>query len=480
MLREQKKLIERMHRLLDIFLTVLSFAGAYFIKKEILPVPFRGLLDEPDYSILILMIIIIWPISFKLFGFYSPYRKQTFGHIFLKIIKAVVTNFLFLIMLMYLFKITDISRIMMSIFILLNVLLLCLSKNFIYRTLTHFRAKGFNLRNTLLVGSKEGAIEVIDAIGEHRENGYRIIGCLEVEKDKIGKSVKNGIKVIDTIESMERILLEEIVDVLIFAMPLKKIKNIEHYISLAEDMGVSIRILPQWHIRQLGYKPNIGSLQFETFLGIPTMALMTTPKDHQSLLIKNIIDYIIASTSIVLCLPVFILASITIKFSSKGPIFFKQERLGLNGRKFKFYKFRTMVVNAEEIQSALKEENEADGPAFKIKKDPRIIPIIGTFLRKTSLDELPQMINVIKGEMSIVGPRPPIPSEVKKYDNWHRRRLSMKPGITCIWQVTPNRNKLKFHDWIKMDLDYIDRWSLKLDFEILHKTIYAVLKAEGW
>ena len=480
MLREQKKLIERFHRLLDIFLTVIAFAGAYFIKKEILPVPFRGLLDGPNYSILILMIIIIWPISFKLYDFYSPYRKQNFGYIFLKIIKAVITGFLFLIMLMYLFKITDVSRIMMSIFILLNISLLGLSKNFIYRILKHIRGKGFNFRNTLIVGSKESALEVINAIGEHRENGYRVLGCLEVDKEKIGKSVKNGIKVIDSIESMKKILLEKVVDVLIFAMPLKKINKIEQYISLAEDIGVSIHILPQWHIRQLGYKPHIGSLQFETFLGIPTMALMTTPKDHQSLLIKSIIDYTIASISIVLCLPVFILAAIAIKLSSKGPIFFKQERLGLNGRRFIFYKFRTMVMNAEEIQSDLNKKNEADGPAFKIKKDPRIIPYVGTFLRKTSLDELPQLINVLKGEMSIVGPRPPIPSEVKKYDNWHRRRLSMKPGITCTWQVAPNRNQLKFHDWVKMDLDYIDRWSLKLDFEILHKTIFAVLRAEGW
>ena len=479
MFREQSKLIEGIHRFSDIFLTGIAFIGAYFIKKDLLPEPFRGLITAPNYYIVLLLIIIIWYMTFNFFRLYDSYRKQNFDRIFWNMVKAVFVSFLFLSLIMYLFKITDVSRIMMGIFVSLNIFLLGLSKGLAYRMMAHFRAKGFNFRNILIVGSKAGAKEVIDAIGDRIGSGYRILGCLEVDAKKIGEKVKNGVKVIGAVEYLEKILLKEVVDELIFAMPLNMIKGIEKYISMAEEVGVAVRILPQWHIRQLGYTPNIGELHFETFMDIPTMALITTPNNYGNLLIKSVFDYAFAAFILVLGLPFFIIIGITIKVTSKGPVFFKQERIGLNGRKFMFYKFRTMVGNGEEGQKKLMVMNEADGPAFKIKKDPRITPVIGTFLRKTGLDELPQLINVLKGEMSIVGPRPPIPSEVEKYDNWQRRRLSMKPGLTCLWQITTCRNDVCFEDWMNLDLKYIDDWSLGLDFKILFKTPWVVLLGEG-
>jgi lipopolysaccharide/colanic/teichoic acid biosynthesis glycosyltransferase len=182
---------------------------------------------------------------------------------------------------------------------------------------------------------------------------------------------------------------------------------------------------------------------------------------------------------LILGFPLFITISCLIKHSSSGPVFFKQIRCGQFGRKFAVYKFRTMDQDAAEKLESLVKFNEANGPAFKIKKDPRIIPYIGTFLRKLSLDELPQFVNVIRGEMSVVGPRPPIPSEVEKYELWQRRRLSMKPGITCIWQIQPNRNDIPFDRWMDMDLDYIDRWSLWLDISLILKTFPAVFWGRG-
>jgi len=479
MLREQNKLIVQIHKGLDILLTVIAFVGAYFIKKDLLPETFRGLITGPNYYVVLLLIIIIWYLGFRFFNLYASYRKQNFGKIFWNMVKAVFVSFLCLNFLMYIFKITDVSRIMMIIFLILNIVFLGLSKGFICRMLIRFRAKGFNFRNILIVGSKSGAKEVIRAIGDRLGAGYRILGCLEIDEKKIGEQVKNGVRVIGTVKSMEEILFREVVDELVFAMPLDLIKDVEKYISMAEDVGVAIRILPQWHIRQLGYTPHIGSLHFETFLGVPTMALTTTSNDDGGLLIKSFFDYLLAAVAMVICLLPFIIIAIAIKFCSKGTVFYKQERIGLNGRRFILYKFRTMVNNAEEEQKKLKAINESDGPVFKIKKDPRIIPFIGTFLRKTSMDELPQLINVLKGEMSIVGPRPPIPSEVGKYDNWQRRRLSMKPGLTCLWQIRSGRNDVSFEEWMNLDLKYIDNWSLGLDFKILLKTPLAVLSGAG-
>ena len=479
MLRERSNLIMRMHMVMDIFLTGTAFIAAYYIKRDILPEPFRGLITAPNYYTVLLLIIIIWYLVFNAFDLYASYRKDNFGRIFLDMTKAVFVSFLVLSFLLYIFKMPNVSRIMMGIFLVLDIIFIGSSKGLVYRMLARFRAKGFNFRNILIVGSKAGAKEVIEAIGDRLEAGYRILGCLEIAADKVGEQVKNGVKVIDTVESMEKILLEQVVDELIFAMPLKMIKNVERYITMAEDVGVVIRILPQWHIRQLGYTPNIGSLQFEPFLGIPTMALTTTPNGEISLFIKSLFDYTIASISMIFLVPIFMLIAVAIKLSSKGPVFFKQERSGLNGRRFMLYKFRTMANNAEKEQKKLKAMNEAGEPAFKIKKDPRVVPIIGTFLRKTGIDELPQLINVLKGEMSLVGPRPPIPSEVGKYDNWQRRRLSMKPGLTCLWQITPCRNDVCFEEWMIMDLKYIDNWSLRLDFKILLKTPWALLMGEG-
>jgi lipopolysaccharide/colanic/teichoic acid biosynthesis glycosyltransferase len=169
--------------------------------------------------------------------------------------------------------------------------------------------------------------------------------------------------------------------------------------------------------------------------------------------------------------------AVSVKVSSKGPVFFRQERCGLNGRKFILYKFRTMVPEAEKLKGRLLAANEMDGPVFKIKNDPRVTPL-GKILRRTSMDELPQLINVLRGEMSLVGPRPPLPSEVKEYKHWQLRRLSMKPGLTCIWQVS-GRNDVGFEEWMRMDLEYIDRWSLLLDFKLLLKTVQVVILGTG-
>jgi len=479
MLRERAKLITQAHKAWDICLTGAAFIAAYFIKLYILPKPFRGLTIAPNYYIVLLMIIIIWYVTFSLFDLYKSYRQQSLAQIFWNMLKAVSTGMFIMILCMYIFKITDVSRIMMGIFFLLDIGLLALSKGIVYSLLTHYRQKGFNFRNVLIIGGKERAKEVIDVIGETTSSGYRVVGCLGLEEDEIGRKVKNGVKIISTVNNLKNILLKQVVDELIFAMPLSWIKNVDKHMAFAEQMGVAVRIIPDWQIQQLRYRPGIASMQFEEFLGIPTLALTTTPVRGGELLIKAAFDYVSTGIAMVLLVPLFLLISCAIKLSSRGPVFFKQERCGLNGRRFMIYKFRTMVADAEARRQQLDAMDETDGPVFKIKKDPRITPFVGALLRKASLDELPQLINILKGEMSLVGPRPPIPAEVGKYDIWQRRRLSMKPGLTCIWQVTPNRNEMPFEEWMRMDLSYIDNWSLGLDSKILLETARAVLIGAG-
>lgn len=479
MLKEKSKIVVQAHKFLDIFITALAFIGAYFIKKCLLPEPFQGLTQTPNYYIILLMIIIIWYICFDFFGFYTSYRKQTLGKILWNMIKAVSIGMLIMFFCMFILKMEDVSRIMMGMFYVLNVALLAICKTSAYKMLTYYRQKGYNFRNILIIGSRERAKDVIGAMGEHLGSGHKIIGCLETDESQVGKEVRNDIKVIGTVEHLEKIILKTTVDELIFAMPLQKIPNSKEYIAFAEQMGISVRIIPDWQIYELMYTPGIASIQFENFMGLPTMALTTTPPNQGELFIKSIIDYFFAIIVVILLFPLFLIILIALKISSKGPVLFKQERCGLNGRRFMIYKFRTMVTDAEALRQEVEALNESDGPAFKIKNDPRIIPYIGTFLRKTSMDELPQILNVLKGEMSMIGPRPPLPDEVEKYEIWQRRRLSMKPGLTCLWQITSERNVVSFNKWMEMDLEYIDNWSLWLDFKIFLGTAKVMLVGSG-
>jgi exopolysaccharide biosynthesis polyprenyl glycosylphosphotransferase len=212
--------------------------------------------------------------------------------------------------------------------------------------------------------------------------------------------------------------------------------------------------------------------------GFMLLTLERSPIKIGHLLIKRVFDVIFSGLLLLILLTLYVSIAIAVKVTSKGPVFFKQTRSGLNGRKFTLYKFRTMVVNAESLLSKLKTGNEMTGPVFKMKDDPRITPL-GRYLRKFSLDELPQLWNVFKGEMSLVGPRPPLPDEVKAYDSWQRRRLCMRPGITCLWQVQGRNNITDFNEWARLDLEYIDNWSIWKDFGILFQTIPVVVFGVG-
>jgi exopolysaccharide biosynthesis polyprenyl glycosylphosphotransferase len=455
-----------------------AFITAYFLKNYVLPLPYGGLSESPNYYIVLLLAIIIMYITFNLFDIYNSFSRKTYTEIYLNMVKAASTGMFILIASLYVFKIADVSRILLGIFYIDLIVLLSISKGLIFIINRASESNVHNIKNILIIGSHQRAKQIIDLITFSKAN-INILGCLEVDPAKVGVEVKNGIRVLGTMENLRSIVLSGVVDEVIFAMALGKILNVDKYMLLIEEIGIHVRIIPDWQIHSLLYKPKFAQILFDNYFGTPTMVVSPTSSMHMELFIKSLMDFSSSIILFILLLPLFLIIGTAIKVFSWGPIFFKQERLGLNGRKFYLYKFRTMVPDAEKLLEKLRHLNEADGPAFKIEKDPRIIPFIGKILRKTSLDELPQFINVIKGEMSLVGPRPPLPSEVEQYDVWQRRRLSMKPGLTCIWQIAPNRNEIGFNQWMEMDLEYIDTWSLKQDFSILLNTVKTVVAGHG-
>lgn len=481
MAKEDRSLIQ-LSRIFDVVLTVLTFLLAYLIKNSFLPPPFRGLCYTANYYLILLLIGIIWYTSFQYSSLYTLYfRKRPLTSLFMRVTEVVTINMLFLALFFYIFKIEDISRLMIGIFYTGNIIVLTASRWGIHKILRFLRTRKNLLLNVLVVvGSKQAAKDLISAIQRDADANLKILGCLDLECDAIGTEVADGVKVIGTLEQLGDILASHVVDEVIFAMPVDMIWNAEKYFNMAEAVGVQIRVVPHWHLRRfLVSRPHFYSMDFEEFLETPTFVLSATPQNRGELLVKAAFDTILAILLLIVFSPLFLIIACAIKFFSPGPVFFKQVRSGLNGRRFTLYKFRSMVVDAEVMLGDLLELNEASGPVFKMKDDPRIIPRIGTFLRKTSLDELPQLINVARGEMSLIGPRPPIPEEVAKYQLWERRRLSMKPGITCLWQILPQRNEVSFQKWMELDLQYIDNWSLWLDFTILCKTALAVILGRG-
>ncbi|RKY80333.1 sugar transferase, partial [candidate division KSB1 bacterium] len=286
----------------------------------------------------------------------------------------------------------------------------------------------------------------------------------------LGKDVM-GYQVIGRVRDIPRILRESVIDRVIFVVPRLWLNRVEDAIHHCEREGVATAITVDL------FEPKVARLRQSDFAGIPLILFQTTVAEEWQLFIKRIIDIVISLIAILLLSPVFIISAIGVKLSSKGPVFFRQERCGQNGRRFILYKFRSMIVGAEMKKRKLEKQNEMQGPVFKMKRDPRVTRF-GRFMRKLSIDEFPQLFNVLRGDMSLVGPRPPLPAEVELYEVWHRRRLSMKPGLTCIWQVS-GRNKIDFNTWMEMDMKYIDNFSLWLDFKILVRTIFVVLTGYG-
>jgi exopolysaccharide biosynthesis polyprenyl glycosylphosphotransferase len=332
--------------------------------------------------------------------------------------------------------------------------------------------RGHFLARAVIIGVNERTKHLLQAIGPSHGHGYAILGLLE-EQDHAGTSEDLfGLPLLGSPGSLERVLQARQVEEVFVTLPVRS-----HYdaiggvISSCERAGVPV------HIAADLLPMNIAKSRPMHIEDIPLVSLSPISEAYIELAIKRALDFLISSVLILILSPLFVLVAICIKLDSKGPVFFTQQRVGQNQRRFKILKFRSMVANAAALQEALESLNEADGPVFKIRNDPRITRV-GRRLRRFSIDELPQIFNVWLGQMSLVGPRPPIPAEVDKYTWSQRRRLSVRPGITGLWQVS-GRSDIPFSQWVEMDLTYIDSWSLWLDFLIVLKTFAVVASGRG-
>jgi len=480
MIKEYEIFRKKMMIFADVLIVAGSFILAYFLRKNIYSFykldlfPSRvvmGTIHPLDkYLWLLLIILPVWYGLLSFQGFYESFRTKRFTEIAWIIMKTGFLATLVTGTMIFILKLTYVSRIFIILFSVMSVSLLSLEKLVLIESFKHARPGENSYKHILVIGTGKRAEKFIQMVEEHSEWGMKIAGIIDDEREKIGMEVSK-VKVIGLLKDIPNVLHRKIVDEVVFIIPRSWLSRIEESILSCEREGIKVSVA----VDLFNFK--IGKLQATDLGGIPLMRLETTRGSPWQLFIKRATDFAVCLIALIILAPVLLLTALAIKLSSPGPIFFKQERNGMNGRKFTLLKFRSMVVGAEKMQEELLALNEMDGPVFKIKNDPRITRI-GSFLRKTSLDELPQLINVLKGDMSLVGPRPPIPGEVSNYETWQRRRLSMRPGITCFWQIS-GRNEIGFENWMKLDLEYIDNWSLWLDFKILLKTIPVVLFGTG-
>jgi len=472
MLKQRAKLVMRFLFAADIALTAVSFFLAYYLWAAYVAGSRFGVYAPLErYDRFLIIIIPVWSLLLHLFAAYRSYRTASIVQEIMIFVKVVAVGGIILGASLFSLKEFYFSRTFLFIFLIINLTILVATRSAVRLASWNICRKGHNFRNVLIVGTDDTALQVADIVGKYKQWGLRVVGfvheCRKEHVDSVGAS-----PVLGCIDDIEAIIKRENVDEVIFSVVGKKLDRFEEVFLLLEDYGINTRMVANIfpHI--------IAKLRLDQLESIPLLTFTTVPTDLVRLALKRLFDIAASWTLLVIAAPLTAMTVIAVKATSPGPVFFRQNRIGLNGRVFTLLKFRSMYVNAEVRKKDLETLNEMDGPVFKIKDDPRITPI-GGFLRKSSIDELPQLWNVLKGDMSIVGPRPLPTYEVERFERWQRRRLSMRPGLTCLWQIS-GRNRVKsFDEWVRLDLQYIDTWSLGLDMMIFLKTIPVVLMRKG-
>jgi len=458
---------------MDALLNFISFIAAFFLHKYVLSIFLHVKIIESPFFYIELFVICILLVNFigTSNGYYGYDRFYDSQVIVKKWLSTYFQSFTYTVLIFFLFRRFIPSRGLVLLYFLLSLLFSLVFRYLERRILQHLYGRGRYLQNVIVVGTGIESEMVVKELQTNNQWGFNLVGVLERYQNE-SPTYKYKDLVFNRVMILEDFVKNNVVDLVIFAVNNEEVNSVRRYISLCEQMGIMTMINLD------NFEMKIAKTHVEYLGIIPMITFSTVPNRHRLILVKYMIDRVVTALSLLVLVPiVFLPIMLAIKLTSRGPAIFTQERVGLNGRKFKMYKFRTMVDGAEDLLDGLRDQSDVDGPVFKLKEDPRITKV-GKILRRFSLDELPQLINILKGEMSIVGPRPPIKVEVDRYKNEFHRRLSMKPGLTCLWQIS-GRSDVDFKTWMEMDMKYIDTWSMIGDLIIILRTFPVVIKREG-
>ncbi len=475
-MKKDKYRVSFFYILIDVFFIFISFYLPYFFRYS--KIPILRLLSLPEkWSMLSIwalgpytQVFIFWGLLCILFlnnyHLYRTIRDISYLDEAILVLKSLALATLPAAAAVFFFQIKIYSR---GVF-LANAVILFISlagwrmvKRYFVRRMV---VRGYNRQRVLIVGGGKVGRAVAREFRANPYLGMEAAGYLDDQKN----GEIDGVLVLGRLQDFERVARQKFIDEVIVTIPSAR-GQVSEMIRTGQRMGLGIRIVPDF------LDLTAGELETSSIGTVPLLEYHNQVPHGTDLILKRAFDLLVGGLAFLLCLPFLPLLVLMIKLDSSGPVFYVSPRCGKDGRVFRFYKFRSMVPGAEKQLERLKDRNEQDGPVFKIRDDPRITRG-GRFLRRYSLDELPQLWNVLQGEMSLVGPRPPTPDEVERYHDWQLKRLSIKPGITCLWQIK-GRSELSFEEWLKWDFFYIDNWSFWLDIKILLRTIFVVIRGKG-
>ena len=453
MFAHQRKKIQLLFAMADAFLTVLAFEAAYFTRTG-LTLERVFFIPRETHIVLLGFCVVVWIALGAFQRVYEYLDSATPRRIIPGTLRQSILGAVLVILFQYLLRL-DLSRSFISLFFVYNLALLALSRFYLPRIVGAFQ-RGFGTPyHLVIVGQPEKTAKLAKLLCTG--SPFRIeIAAMLTERETRG--------------SLPGLLADRVIDEVIFDVDSSQLSALEDVFLECDEQGVRTRVA-------IDFFPHINSdMTLDRVGGAPLLTFSAAPLDDLRLVLKRFFDIAASAAALLLAAPLLGLIALLIKMTSPGPVIFRQARCGLNGRRFTLYKFRSMVENAAELRAQLEHLNERE-VAFKMEHDPRVTPL-GRWLRKFSIDEWPQFYNVLRGDMSIVGPRPPLPDEVDHYERWQRRRLRMRPGLTCLWAIA-GRDRIDFNAWMRLDISYIENWSLRLDWSIILKTIPQVLAGRG-
>ncbi len=457
--------------ILDFLLINAAFAMAYYVRYQLhfpVTVAEANYIGYREYIPISLALSLGLLLIYRLEGIYSFVRGRSWLEEMYGLLTATFTGIVILVFVFFFFRPQYYSRLIYLYAGILIVLLLTLERVTIRIILGFLRQRGIGVDRALIVGCGDTGRAILRSVVAQPGLGYRIEGFID---DDSTKTSLGPFSYYGNTDALARILQEHQIDEVIVTLPWHARDKIIRILDICEGAGTRVKIVPDL------FQLSLSRIAVDAVGGIPLIAVKEVAFSGGASAVKRAMDLIVTTLLLIVLVPLMTLIALVIIWTSPGPAIFRQRRVGRSGKLFTAYKFRTMRLGAEEEVTRLIHMNEATGPLFKIRNDPRLTPI-GKILRRLSFDELPQLWNVLRGEMSLVGPRPPIPTEVERYEDWHKKRLEVSPGVTGLWQVS-GRSELTFDEMVMLDIYYIENWSPWLDMWILLKTIPTVMSARG-